>query len=76
MKGNTTEIKKEVLEKAKKSLAEKVNVESLTNLDLKRIQDTLLNRPSLKQKALTTSSEQVMNPAVSRIIKNSMRYAG
>jgi hypothetical protein len=76
MKGNTTDIKKEVLEKAKKSLAEKVNVESLTNLDLKRIQDTLLNRPSLKQKALTTSSEQVMNPAVSRIIKNSMRYAG
>jgi hypothetical protein len=76
MKGNTTDIKKEVLEKAKKSLAEKVNVESLTNLDLKRIQDTLLNRPSLKQKALTSSSEQVMNPAVSRIIKNSMRYAG
>ena len=76
MKGNTTDIKKEVLEKAKKSLAEKVNVESLTNLDLKRIQDTLLNRPSLKQKALTSSSDQVMNPAVSRIIKNSMRYAG
>jgi hypothetical protein len=76
MKGNTTDIKKEVLEKAKKSLAEKVNVESLSNLDLKRIQDTLLNRPSLKQKALTSSSEQVMNPAVSRIIKNSMRYAG
>jgi hypothetical protein len=76
MKGNTTDIKKEVLEKAKKSLAEKVNVESLTNLDLKRIQDTLLNRPSLKQKALTSLSDQVMNPAVSRIIKNSMRYAG
>jgi hypothetical protein len=76
MKGNTTDIKKEVLEKAKKSLAEKVNVESLTNLDLKRIQDTLLNRPSLRQKALTSSSEQAMNPAVSRIIKNSMRYAG
>jgi hypothetical protein len=76
MKGNTTDIKKEVLEKAKKSLAEKVNVESLTNLDLKRIQDTLLNRPSLKQKALTSSSDQVINPAVSRIIKNSMRYAG
>ena len=74
MKGNTTDIKKEVLEKAKKSLAEKVNVESLTNLDLKRIQDTLVNRPSMKQKALTSSSDQVVNPAVSRIIKNSMRY--
>jgi hypothetical protein len=57
MKGNTTDIKKEVLEKAKKSLGEKVNVESLTNLDLKRIQDTLLNRPSYKQKALTYSSD-------------------
>ena len=76
MKGNTTDIKKEVLEKAKKSLGEKVNVESLTNLDLKRIQETLLNRPSYKQKALTYSSDQVVSPAVSRIIKNSMRYTG
>ena len=35
---------------AKKSLGEKVNMESLTNLDLKRIQDAFVNRPKLKQK--------------------------
>ena len=35
---------------AKKSLGEKVNMESLTNLDLKRIQETLVNRPKMKQK--------------------------
>jgi hypothetical protein len=76
MKGNTTDIKKEVLEKAKKSLSERVIVESLNNLDHKWIQETMLNRPSHKQKALTFSSDQVVSPAVSRIIKNSMRFTG
>ena len=53
LKGNNTstvDIKKDVLEMAKKSLGEKVNMDSLTNLDLKRIQETLVNRPKMKQK--------------------------
>ena len=41
---STDSLKQEVLEKAKQSLAEKVNVGGINSLDLKRIQDTLVNR--------------------------------